>query len=246
LAARQGYLKSGEREPAEQNGAGPDEIATFTGNPLEVADTDVLERPVPVFFFPDMPMPRLKRVLKDNLGLELEHSAEIANMVLPAGNLSGKSLAEILMTMLEPMSQGFYRQGGVIHVIPMDLKNAEKSGSGDVARKSGKMRAKFRAKAGAPLELWIDRELLLFLRITAQPLFGEGVAEGEVGLSVEAVRNQRTWFFQDIEAQLGQTVNLEMTGRHYVSCQITPVGMEDKSWIVLEVELRYEASASVE
>ncbi|MFP4381122.1 MAG: hypothetical protein ACLFUS_11530 [Candidatus Sumerlaeia bacterium] len=223
-----------------------DDVGAIVPGALVPEDMNLMEHSIPVFHFPDMPLPRLERILIENWELELVYPEEMSEMVLPAGNLSGKPLAGILLEMLQPKGYGFFRQGNAVHIIPMDLRHSEKTMDDKTERQSSNLTTNFRTQVSKPLELWIGEDPLLSLKITIQPLFGEEIVNPEMSIELEAMRNQQTWFYQKIETYLDQTGNLEVTGRQYVSCQITPTNLEENQWVNLKLGFNYETISNTD
>ena len=235
-----------EGTPDERNAEQTEETA---GNPAAAPDAeDELEQECKVFNFPDLKIKGLAKLIGEMWGLQLEYPDSAVSLTLKGMGLGGKTRAAILLDLLRPHSYGFFRQGNVVHVVKAEFKGTaedKQPTAGRNAVKLSRFQVSFQAKVGEPLDLWVETNPLVRLRITAQPLYGEARTGREVGILVDARRDLEPWFQHKTEALVGQEASIEMKSRQVAWCTMTPQSIADQT-ISMKVEFYYEASVPSE
>jgi hypothetical protein len=220
-----------------------------TANDTDGADAsdpgDELDRASKTFNFPIVNINYMRTWLRDDLGLELDCPESAKGLTMKGLGLGGKAFAAILLELLRQHEYSFFRQGKAIHVVKAVFKETTEGVKGQGGVKSYLMRTSFQAQSGEPLDFWVQTDSLVRLRLTALPLYGEMNTGREVGLSLEARRDQQPWFQQELETSLEQQASVEMKGRQKAWCLITPKAISGQT-ITLEVEFYHVAGASSE
>ena len=231
-----------EGMPGEGNAGQTEET---TGNPAAAPDAeDELEQECSVFNFPDLKIKGLAKLMGEMWGLQLEYPDSALSLTLKGLGLGGQTRAAILLELLRPHGYGFFRQGNVVHVVKAEFKGTaedKQPAPGRKAVKLSRFQVSFQAKAGEPLDLWVETNPLIRLRITAQPFDGETSAGREVGILVDARRDLQPWFQHKMETLVGQEASIEMKSRQVAWCTMTPQSIADQT-ISMKVEFYYEAS----
>ncbi|NQU44974.1 hypothetical protein HQ520_16940 [bacterium] len=205
-------------------------------------DIPLLEREYKIFNCPSISVQALGKLLEEDWGLELDSPGVAPSLKLEGPRYGGRYVAAILIDLLRPHGYGFFRQRDTIHLVEAQIREDRRERPGIGAIKTCRYQTRLRAAAGEPIDLWIESEPLIRLRITAQPLFGETTEKTpEVGILLEGRHNQRNWFHHSVETRLEQPVTMETKGRHPVWCLIKPTMVTEQE-VILEVEFSYEAS----
>lgn len=191
----------------------------------------------------ELRMSSLQPILRD-LGLRLVYPTSQRSLKLDAGKSTGRCMSEILLDLLQPHGFGFFRQGSYLYVTEattkQERKQPEKAGSSPF--QSTLVRTIIRAKVGEPIDLWVDRNPLMRLRIEAQPLYGESQAAATpnlIGFTIEGQRDQEPWFYQKMRSALGEESQIDVKAGGHMWCLLTPVSLEGNE-ITVKLEFYYE------
>jgi hypothetical protein len=227
-------------QPASRRSQGPVSPLPPASNPVQI-----LEQEWRFFNIPDLPMSSLKKVL-NRYGLHLICTPSQASLKMKAGEYTGKYLAEILLDLFRPYDLGFYHQGPSLYVTEMTVKKDRKDPveKGGEARQSNIVRTTVRAKVGEPIDLWVDNDPLIRLRVQVQPLYGEADKTDLINFSVDAYRNQMLWFSHNLKARLGEEAQISAkAGGQIMWCLITPTVLSGQD-ISYKMEFNYETLLS--
>jgi hypothetical protein len=200
---------------------------------------DPLESENRVFNFPELRLGYMAAFLKKS-GLELKCKPSERNLSAEGIDYNGRALSGILVDLLRPHGRGIVRDGSVVQVIPMELRQEHRRTEDGEPILTNHLRTQLSAEAGKDIDLWISSEPLLRLRIAAQPYFGEGDTD-KIGFTIEARRNQKTWFEHEMETRIGESSRIEVRGTELMWCLIKPIRLEGTR-IDYDVEFYNEAS----
>jgi len=203
------------------------------------APADVLEQEWKTCNVAVLRMSVLEKLLQEK-GLRLVYAPAQRFLNLSPADYSGKYVAEVLVGLLRPHGLGFFRQGNSIYVTEMTLKQERKPAraDGEMPLQSSLVRTTIRAKVSEPIDMWVDSDPLMRLRIVAQPFYGESQSN-LVGLIIEGYRNQEQWFYQDLKTQMGEESLIDVKADGHMWCLVTPTALSG-SEITLKMEFYYE------
>ena len=213
--------------------------------PKAVSDAvDILEQECPNFSLSELRMRSLESLVAE-AGLRLVYSKAQEGLKWKNVQYTNKYLSDILVDLFRPSGYGFFRQGSCIYVTEMTLKQERKEpkSNGESPLQSSLVRTTIHARVGEPIDIWVDNNPLMRLRILVQPAYGE-TQSNWMGIIAEGYRNQERWFYQKMKTEVGKELMVDVKAGGQMWCQIVPVSLSGKE-ITLKIEFYYETIASV-